>query len=298
MTVATLGTEDLLYGSADDAELLRRYHEDGDVRARQALIERHIGFVRRLAQRYAHRGENIEDLTQVGCVGLIKAIDRFDGHYKVTLATYAAPNVLGEIKRHFRDKGWAVRVPRDVQELNVKLGRVVDELTGKLGRSPSVEELAQATQSTTEQVVEALDSSRAYNTVSLSAPSPDDGEEDAGDPLEQLGDEDQGFELAEERQLLREGFKELGDRERSILHMRFFLGMTQSEIAERVGISQMHVSRLIRQSIDEVREQLESEPEPAPESRVCRPQRRARGSARRGGRTARQKRQPARGKAA
>jgi len=293
MTVASMGTEDLVYGSADDAELLRRYHEDGDVRARQALIERHIGFVRRLAQRYAHRGENLEDLTQVGCVGLIKAIDRFDGQYKVTLATYAAPNVLGEIKRHFRDKGWAMRVPRDVQELNVKLGRVVDELTGKLGRSPSVEELAKATHSTTEQVVEALDSSRAYNTVSLSAPAPDEGDEDGGDPLEHFGDEDEGFELAEERQLLREGFKELGDRERSILHMRFFLGMTQSEIADEVGISQMHVSRLIRQSIDRVREQLDSEPEPERGTVARRPRRRTRGSARRGA-SARPKRQTSR----
>ena len=293
MTVVPMGTEDLVYGSADDAELLRRYHEDGDVRARQALIERHIGFVRRLAQRYAHRGENLEDLTQVGCVGLIKAIDRFDGQYKVTLATYAAPNVLGEIKRHFRDKGWAMRVPRDVQELNVKLGRVVDELTGKLGRSPSVEELAKTTHSTTEQVVEALDSSRAYNTVSLSAPAPDEGDEDGGDPLEHFGDEDEGFELAEERQLLREGFKDLGDRERSILHMRFFLGMTQSEIADQVGISQMHVSRLIRQSIDRVREQLDSEPEPERGTVARRPRRRTRGSARRGA-SARPKRQTSR----
>jgi RNA polymerase sigma-B factor len=258
MTVAPTAHQELVYGSAPDSELMRRYHEDGDVRARQSLIERHVGFVRRLAQRYAHRGENIEDLTQVGCVGLIKAIDRFDGQYKVTLATYAAPNILGEIKRHFRDKGWAVRVPRDVQELNVKLGRVVDDLTGKLGRSPSVEELAKATESSPEQVVEALDSSRAYNTLSLSGIT-DDGEDDGADPLEQLGDEDTGFELAEERQLLREGFKGLGERERNILHMRFFLGLTQSEIAERVGISQMHVSRLIRQSIDDVREQLEPE---------------------------------------
>src|ERR671935_92159 len=261
MAAPTLATAELLYAGASDADLLRRYHEEGDVRARQVLIERNLGFVRHLAQRYAHRGETIDDLTQVGCVGLIKAIDRFDGHYKVTLATYAAPNVLGEIKRHFRDKGWAVRVPRDVQELNVKLGRVVDELTGKLGRSPSVDELARATHSSTEEVVEALDSSRAYNTVSLSAPAPDDGEDDGGDPLEHLGDEDQGFELAEERQLLREGFKELGERERGILHMRFFLGLTQSEIADRVGISQMHVSRLIRQSIDRVREQLDSQAE-------------------------------------
>jgi RNA polymerase sigma-B factor len=259
MTVHLEAAPDLMYGSASDPDLLRRYHEEGDVRARQTLIERHIGFVRRLAQRYSHRGETLEDLTQVGCVGLIKAIDRFDGQYKVTLATYAAPNVLGEIKRHFRDKGWAVRVPRDVQELNVKLGRVVDELTSKLGRSPSVEELAMATETTPEQVVEALDSSRAYNTVSLSAPGADSDEDESADPLERLGDEDEGYELAEERQLLAEGFKELGERERKILHMRFFLGLTQSEIAERVGISQMHVSRLIRQSIDRVRERLDSE---------------------------------------
>jgi RNA polymerase sigma-B factor len=288
MTVTPMTAGDLMYGSASDAELLRSYHEDGEVRARQALIERHVGFVRRLAQRYSHRGETIEDLTQVGCVGLIKAIDRFDGHYKVTLATYAAPNVLGEIKRYFRDKGWAMRVPRDVQELNVKLGRVVDELTGKLGRSPSVEELASATSSSTEQVVEALDSSRAYNTISLSAPGPEGDDDEAGDPLEHLGDADKGFELAEERQLLREGFKELGERERQILHMRFFLGLTQSDIAERVGISQMHVSRLIRQSIDQVRERLDSQDPPAPGSaESCRVSGRRRGAARRAGKAGR-----------
>src|SRR3954447_3249001 len=121
MTVITKGSADLVYGSASDADLLRRYHEGGDVRARQTLIERHIGFVRRLAQRYARRGEQLEDLTQVGCVGLIKAIDRFDGGYGATLTTYAAPNILGEIKRHFRDRGWSVRVPREIQELNVRL---------------------------------------------------------------------------------------------------------------------------------------------------------------------------------
>src|SRR4051795_2886883 len=143
-------------GLSSDAELLRRYHVDGDVDARQELIERHLGFVRRLAQRYAHRGETIDDLTQVGYIGLIKAVDRYDGKHKVTLATYAAPNILGEIKRHFRDKGWSVRVPRDVQELNVKLGRVMDDLTSRLGRSPSVDELAGATHSSREQVVQAL----------------------------------------------------------------------------------------------------------------------------------------------
>jgi RNA polymerase sigma-B factor len=265
MTV-TLNMPELSYETADDSDLMRRYHEDGDVRARQELIERHLGFVRRLAQRYAHRGETIEDLTQVGCVGLIKAVDRFDGGHHVSLATYAAPNILGEIKRHFRDKGWSVRVPRDVQELNVKLGKVVDDLTGKMGRSPNVEELAKATGTSTEQVVEALESSRAYSTVSLSERG-DDGDEDGGDPLEMLGDEDEGFQLAEDRELLRQGFRTLPDRERSILHMRFFLSMTQSEIADRVGISQMHVSRLIRQSVERVRDELDRAEEGLPRKR-------------------------------
>jgi RNA polymerase sigma-B factor len=228
-----------------------------------------MGFVRRLAQRYAHRGETIEDLTQVGCVGLIKAVDRYDGEHKVTLATYAAPNILGEIKRHFRDKGWSVRVPRDVQELNVKLGRVVDDLTSRLGRSPSVEELAEATDATTEQVVEALESSRAYSTVSLSERS-EDSDEESGDPLEALGDEDEGYQVVEQREMLRQGFRTLADRERAILHMRFFLGLTQSEIADRVGISQMHVSRLIRQSVDQVRDELGSpDLDPVPPPRDC-----------------------------
>src|SRR5919197_305960 len=289
MTVHTGAGAGLLYNSADDNALIRRYHELGDVRARQELIERHLGFVRRLAQRYAHRGETIDDLTQVGCVGLIKAVDRFDGKHKVTLATYAAPNILGEIKRHFRDKGWSVRVPRDVQELNVKLGRVVDELTSRLGRSPSVDELAQATDASTEQVVEALESSRAYSTVSLSERA-DDPDEDSGDPLEALGDLDNGYQLVEQRQLLRQGFRTLADRERAILHMRFFLGLTQSEIAERVGISQMHVSRLIRQSVDAVRAELGSpEPELAPAAQDCGSDgRRRKPAARtRGGRSAR-----------
>src|SRR3982751_913492 len=146
-----------------DGELLRRYHETGDVAARQELIERHIGFVRRLAQRYARRGEQLEDLTQVGCVGLIKAIDRFDGSFGASLTTYAAPNILGEIKRHFRDRGWSVRVPREIQELNVKLTRVIDDLTTRLGRSPSVVELSGATGASVEQVLEALESASAYS---------------------------------------------------------------------------------------------------------------------------------------
>jgi RNA polymerase sigma-B factor len=238
-----------------DGELLRRYHQQGDVDARQLLIERHIDFVRRLAQRYARRGEQLEDLTQVGCVGLIKAIDRFDGGYGANLTTYAAPNVLGEIKRHFRDRGWSVRVPREIQELNVKLTRVVDDLTTKLGRSPSVDELAEATGASVEQVLEALESSSAYSAMSLSESS--DPDEEGGSPIDTLGEDDEEFERSEQRMTLATGIQRLPSRERAILHMRFFEGLTQSEIAERVGISQMHVSRLIRDSLNRMRRELE-----------------------------------------
>src|SRR4051812_28269787 len=246
---------------ASDGELLRRYHEHGDVTARQALIERHVEFVRRLAQRYARRGEQLDDLTQVGCVGLIKAIDRFDGSFGASLTTYAAPNVLGEIKRHFRDRGWSVRVPREIQELNVKLTRVVDDLTTKLGHSPSVDELAAETGATTEQVLEALESSSAYSALSLSeGPDPD---EEGGGPMETLGEDDHAFEQSEQRITLATGIQRLPARERTILHLRFFEGLTQSEIAERVGISQMHVSRLIRTSLDRMRRELEAGEQPA-----------------------------------
>ena len=240
---------------ATDAELLRRYHEHGDVAARQELIERHIDFVRRLAQRYARRGEQLDDLTQVGCVGLIKAIDRFDGAFGATLTTYAAPNILGEIKRHFRDRGWSVRVPREIQELNVKLTKTIDELTTKLGRSPKVEEMAAATGATVEHVLEALESSSAYSALSLSeGPDPD---EEGGGPMETLGDDEEGYERSEQRMTLATGIQRLPPRERAILHLRFFEGLTQSEIADRVGISQMHVSRLIRNSLNRMRRELD-----------------------------------------
>jgi RNA polymerase sigma-B factor len=237
-----------------DADLLRRYHQHGDIRARQELIERYVDFVRRLAQRYARRGEQLDDLTQVGCVGLIKAIDRFDGGFGASLTTYAAPNILGEIKRHFRDRGWSVRVPREIQELNVKLTKVVDVLTTKLGRSPSVDELADASGATVEHVLEALESSSAYSALSLSEGAAD---EEGGSPMDAVGEDDRGFELSEQRLTLATGIQRLPSRERAILHMRFFEGLTQSEIAERVGISQMHVSRLIRDSLDRMRRELE-----------------------------------------
>src|SRR5438309_5759636 len=152
----------------DDKMLLRKYHEEGELHAREKLIEQYMSLVRSLARRYSYRGEQLEDLVQIGAIGLIKAIDRFDLERGVELTTYATPNIIGEIKRHFRDKGWSVRVPRGLQELNVQLSKLIEELTVELGRSPSIPALAQASGSEEELVVEALESGRAYSSVSLS----------------------------------------------------------------------------------------------------------------------------------
>jgi RNA polymerase sigma-B factor len=246
----------------NDKVLLRRYHEQGDLQAREQLIEQYMSLVRSLARRYSYRGEQLEDLVQIGAIGLIKAIDRFDLERGVELTTYATPNIIGEIKRHFRDKGWAVRVPRGLQELNVQLSRLVEQLTVQLGRSPTIAELAQASGSEEEEVLEALESGRAYSSLSLSTGSGGDGEEDL-DPLESIGTEEHQYEVSEDRAILAPGFKMLDERERTILQLRFFEGLTQSQIAQQVGISQMHVSRLIRRSLEKIRETIDEEGEPS-----------------------------------
>ena len=241
----------------NDRELLRRYHHQGDVEARQRLIEQYLPLVRSLARRYSYRGEQLEDLVQVGCIGLIKAIDRFDVDRGVELTTYATPNIIGEIKRHFRDKGWAVRVPRGLQELNVRLSRLMEELTIQLERSPTIAELAKAADVEEEEVLEALETGQAYATLSLSAPSGGGGDDgDDLDPLESLGEIEKEYEVSEDRAVLAPGWKVLDDRERRILELRFFDGLTQSQIAQQVGISQMHVSRLIRRSLEKIREEI------------------------------------------
>jgi RNA polymerase sigma-B factor len=210
--------------------------------------------VRSLARRYANRGEQLDDLVQIGAIGLIKAIDRFDVDRGFELTTYATPNIIGEIKRHFRDKGWSVRVPRGLQELNVRLTRLVEQLTVELGRSPTIAELAQSADVDEEQVLEALESGRAYTSVSLSGGADEDGGE--LDPLEAIGSEEPAYAVSEDRALLAPGFRALDERERSILHLRFFEGLTQSQIAAQVGISQMHVSRLIRRSLEKIRAEI------------------------------------------
>ena len=244
----------------NDRELLRRYHEQGDLQAREQLIEQYMSLVRSLARRYSYRGEQLEDLVQIGAIGLIKAIDRFDLERGVELTTYATPNIIGEIKRHFRDKGWSVRVPRGLQELNVQLSRLIEQLTVQLGRSPTIGELAKASDSTEEEVLEALESGRAYSSLSLSTGGgQEDGEE--LDPLESLGSEEPRYEVSEHLAMLAPGFRALDERERRILHLRFFEGLTQSQIAQQVGISQMHVSRLIRRSLEKIRAEIAEDKE-------------------------------------
>ena len=242
-----------------DKALLRRYHEQGDLAAREQLIEQYMSLVRSLARRYSYRGEQLDDLVQIGAIGLIKAIDRFDVKRGVELTTYATPNIIGEIKRHFRDRGWSVRVPRGLQELNIQLSRLIEDLTVQNGRSPTIPELAKAASVTDEEVLEALESGRAYSSLSLSAGS--GGQDDDGelDPLESLGTEEHQYEVSEDRAVLAPGFRVLDERERKILHLRFFEGLTQSQIAQQVGISQMHVSRLIRRSLEKIRNEIAAE---------------------------------------
>jgi RNA polymerase sigma-B factor len=238
-----------------DKVLLRRYHQQGDLAAREQLIEQYMSLVRSLARRYSYRGEQFEDLVQIGAIGLIKAIDRFDLERGVELTTYATPNIIGEIKRHFRDKGWSIRVPRGLQELNVKLSKLIEELTVQLERSPTIPELAKAASVEEEEVLEALETGQAYSTLSLSAPSSGDDNEDL-DPLESLGALEPEYEVSEDRAVLAPGLRVLDERERKILQLRFYDGLTQSQIAQQVGISQMHVSRLIRRSLEKMRAEI------------------------------------------
>ncbi|MBV8598976.1 MAG: SigB/SigF/SigG family RNA polymerase sigma factor [Actinobacteria bacterium] len=221
-----------------------------------------MSLVRSLARRYAYRGEQFDDLVQIGAIGLIKAIDRFDVNRGVELTTYATPNIIGEIKRHFRDRSWAVRVPRGLQELNVQLSKLVEQLTVQLARSPTIPELAQAAGVEEEAVLEALESGRAYSSLSLSQGG---GQEDGDeiDPLETLGEIEHEYEVSEDRAVLAPGFRVLDPRERTILHLRFFEGLTQSQIAQQVGISQMHVSRLIRRSLEKIRDEIAADGEEA-----------------------------------
>jgi RNA polymerase sigma-B factor len=224
-------------------------------RARDALVEQHLPLVEHLARRFRNRGEPYDDLVQVATIGLIKSVDRFDLERGVEFSTYATPTIVGEIKRHFRDKGWAVRVPRRLQELRLSLAAATSELSQRNGRAPTVSELAQHLRISDEEVLEGLESANAYSTLSLDAG--DSGSGDEPMPVsETLGVEDEGLEGVEYRESLKPMLERLPAREKKILMLRFFKNMTQSEIAAEVGISQMHVSRLLARTLAQLREGL------------------------------------------
>lgn len=234
-------------GEDDEQQLLRRYR-DGDLDAREQIVRSFMPLAKRLAGRYRHTGESEEDLEQVAYVGLIKAIDRFDPDLG-PFVRYAVPTILGELRRHFRDKGWALRVPRSVQERVLKINDAIDVLSGRLGRSPSPRDVADHTGMSLEEILEGLDAAGAYSPTTLDAPHPGDmdGDRTLGDSI---GKEEIGYEMIELGQAVAPAFRALPEREQLILRLRFIDDLTQSEIAQRVGVSQMHVSRLLRRSLD------------------------------------------------
>jgi len=230
--------------------------KDGSVEyaeLRNRLVRMHLPLVEHLARRFRNRGEPLDDLTQVATIGLIKSVDRFDPERGVEFSTYATPTVVGEIKRHFRDKGWAVRVPRRLQELRLSLTTATAELSQRHGRSPTVHELAEKLGISEEEVLEGLESANAYSTLSLDVPDTDDESPAVADTL---GAYDEALEGVEYRESLKPLLEDLPPREKRILLLRFFGNMTQSQIAQEVGISQMHVSRLLARTLAQLREKL------------------------------------------
>lgn len=249
--------------SLDDAERehlrarFRELQETGDRAIRDELIEAHLRLAEHLARRFNNRGVPLEDLVQVASLGLVKAVERFEPERGLEFSTFATPTIVGELKRHFRDKGWSVRVPRRIQELHVEVNGLVGTLTQRLGRSPTIKELAVASGTSEEEVLEAMEAAQAYRSTSIDAPS---AGEDSGLGLAgQLGDEDTNLFAAENRMLVTSLVDTLPKREQLIMRLRFYEGMTQSQIAERLGISQMHVSRLLARSLGQLRDRLEHE---------------------------------------
>ena len=238
-------------------ELFVRFAETRDDRMRAELIEAHLGLAEYLARRFNNRGEPLDDLVQVASTGLIKAVDRFEPERGLEFSTYATHTIVGELKRHFRDKGWAVRVPRRMQELHLRLSTLVSTLNQDLGRSPTIPEIAQAAGVSEEEVLEAMEAGQAYRFTSLDAPTP--GEDGGGSLSTSLGEEDESMVDVEHRVALSPLIAKLPARQQKILHLRFFEGLTQSEIANRLGISQMHVSRLLARSLAQLRAEATEE---------------------------------------
>jgi RNA polymerase sigma-B factor len=238
-------------------KLFQALRDTSDPSIRDELISLNIHLVEYLARKFSNRGEPLEDLLQVGYIGLIKAIDRYDLDRGVEFSTYATPTIVGELKRYFRDKGWAIRIPRRLQMRDHELNQAIDHLTQEMHRSPNLQEIADYLKISLEEVVEILESSYAANYLSLDNIYTDGQEERGFCLLDYLGGEDGDFSLAEDRDTLAKLISNLTDREQKVIYMRFFRGMTQIEIARELDISQMHVSRLLRKILDKLRGDIE-----------------------------------------
>jgi len=242
----------LLFGVFRDGDASERDRLD----ARDGLVSLHLPLVEHCARRFRNRGEPFEDLVQVGTIGLIKSIDRFDLDRGVEFSTYATPTIIGEIKRYFRDKGWAIRVPRRLQELRMQITATTAELTQSLGRSPTPRELAEGIGCSVEDIVEGIESSNAYSTLSLDA-TDDSGEDGGASMLELMGLDDEELDHIDIRESIKPLLEALPSREKRILLLRFFKNKTQSEIADEIGVSQMHVSRLLSRTLAQLRTSLQ-----------------------------------------
>jgi RNA polymerase sigma-B factor len=247
------GPHDEADRARSDRRLFNRYIDARDPVDREAIIERFLPLARQLAARYQRPEEPFDDVFQVACFGLVKAVDRFDVERGVAFSSYAVPTIMGEIKRHFRDRTWAVRVPRDLQELALRVDRVVGELTRELGRQPTVDEVARAIDTQPEDVLEAMQASSAYRATSLQTPRAG-GEDEPGDTLaDSVGTIDDGFAQAEQRAVLDALLRSLTPREREVVRLRFEEDLTQAAIGDRIGVSQMQVSRVLRQAVARLR---------------------------------------------
>lgn len=257
---ASEGGTDLAATRTRSAALFAEIHHSRTGQARKAelreeLVRLHLPLVEHFARRFLNRGEPFDDLLQVGTIGLIKAVDRFDLERGVEFSTYATPTIVGEIKRHFRDRGWAIRVPRRLQELRISITAANADLIQELGRSPTIAELAGKVGVSDEEIIEGLESSNAYSTLSLDAP--DSGDDSALSMIDVIGGDDEALEHVENRETIKPLLEQLDPREKHILTLRFFRGMTQSQIAAEIGISQMHVSRLLARTLQRLRESLD-----------------------------------------
>jgi RNA polymerase sigma-B factor len=245
-----------------EAELWRR-HAAGDRTARDRIVEQYVRLARMLARRYARTTEPLEDLEQVACLGLVQAVDRFDPGRGIAFSSFAVPTILGELKRHFRDRTWFLRVPRELRESAMATERATEALAARLGRTPSAGEVAAATGMPLERVLEAREAALAYRCESLDRPLRREGDDGAATLADRLGAADDGLRRAEEDVLLDQLSAALRPREREVLRLRFSEDLLQREIADRVGLSQMHVSRILRDGVTRLREQAERQERPA-----------------------------------